>query len=148
VDAPGPETTLDPSDLDALGVMGDVLLALRTHAATTGQAAIATIAAPQGWHRVVVTAQPGGHTVLVVRFADLTPSRATNVGRWVGERGWQTAEDRRGASRTLPPGTDATSAAMEVLAVLTAGGAPASPRRVSAADASGAGVPLEGPPPG
>lgn len=133
---------VDPSDFDAVGVATEVLVSLREHALTTGEAAIATIDAPAGWHRVIVTAQPGGHTVLAVRFVDLTPSRANNVAKWLDVRGWQIDEDARGATRRLPPGTDAMTAAMEVLGVLSAGGAPAAPRAVTAVDATGAAITL------
>lgn len=139
---------VDPSDLDAVGVLGDAVLALRHHALVEGAAAIATVAAPEGWHRVVLTCQPGGHTVVAVRYGDLTRSRANNVGTWLERRGWQVDEDGGGARRRLPPGTDATTVAMDVLAVVTAAGAPADPRTVSAIDADGAPVDLRGLPGG
>jgi hypothetical protein len=133
---------VDPSDLDAVGVLGDVVLAMRHHALVAGTAAIATVHAPEGWHRVVLTCQPGGHTVVGVRFGDLTRSRANNVGTWLERRGWQVDEDGGGARRRLPPGTDAASVAMDVLAVVTAAGAPSDPRTVTAVDAAGGAVDL------
>jgi hypothetical protein len=133
---------VDPSDVDAVGLLGDAVLALRQHALMEGAAAIATVHAPEGWHRVVLTCQPGGHTVLAVRYGDLTRSRANNVGTWLERRGWQVDEDGAGARRRLPPGTDATMAAMDALAVVTAAGAPSDPRTVSAVDADGTPIDL------
>jgi hypothetical protein len=52
-------------------------------------------------------------------------------------RGWQPDEDREGATRTFPPGSEPTDAAFEVLAALTAAGAPAGVRAVTAVDAKG-----------
>jgi len=146
VTEPSSPLTVDPGDLDAVGVLGDVVLALRQHALLVGEAAIATVHAPTGWHRVVVTCQPGGHTVLAVRYGDLTRSRANNVGSWLERRGWQVDEDRGGCRRRLPPGTDATSVAMDALAVVTAAGAPADRRAVSGTGADGTPIDLVAPP--
>ena len=53
------------------------------------------------------------------------------------QRGWDADEDREGATRRFPPGTEHTAVAFEVLEVLTLGGAPADPRTVAVVDADG-----------
>lgn len=142
----GPSTSepvlLDLGDFDAVGVMSDVVVALRAHALDSGVDATATVSAPERWHRAFVTARPGGNMVLGVRYGELTSSRWHNVAKALGGRGWQLDEDGEGATLRFPPGTDATAPAFEVLAVLTVSGAPADTRQVTAADAAGAPVSL------
>lgn len=135
---------LDPDDLDAVGVVTDAIVDLRAHAMATERAAIATVAAPEGWHRVTVQAMPGGHTVLGVRYVDLTKSRTNNVAEALDRRGWQLDEDGQGATHRHPPGTDAMTVAFEILTVVSAAGSPKTPRKVTAVDADGTPVPLGG----
>ena len=137
--------TIDPSDFDAVGVVADAVVNLRAHVMDTSLDTALTVAAPEGWHQVVVTAKPGGSSVLVVRFGELSVSRLRNVAEALGRRGWQTDEDREGATMRQPPGTSATDVAFELLAVLTVAGAPTTPRQATAADA--AGTPIELRPP-
>jgi hypothetical protein len=135
--APPEPLAVDPSDFDAVGVLADAVVNLRAHTLTTGLDAAATISAPDGWHRLVVTNKAGGSTVLVVRFNELSLSRLRNVADALHRRGWQLDEDREGATLRQPPGTPATDVAFEVLAALTAAGAPAEPRTATGADADG-----------
>lgn len=129
--------TIDPEDFDTVGVMSDVVVTLRAHVMATDSDAAATIDAPAGWHHVVMTAKPGGSTVLVVRYGELTVSRLRNVADALSRRGWQLDEDGEGATLRQPPGTPATDVAFEVLAVLSTAGAPTTPRTVTAVDAGG-----------
>ena len=137
--------TIDPTDFDAVGVVADAVVNLRAHVMTTGLDAAMTVAAPEGWHQVVLTAKPGGSSVVVVRYFDLTLSRLRNVAEALTRRGWQLDEDGEGATLRQPPGTTATDAAFEVLAVLTVAGAPTTPRTATGSDASGAELDLRPP---
>ena len=129
--------TLDLGDFDAVGVATDIVVGLRTHAIEHTIDAAATVSAPDGWHRVVITARRSGHVVLGVRYTELSTSRWHNVAGALGRRGWQADEDAEGATHTFPPGSEATSAAFELLAALTQGGAPADVRAVTAVDGQG-----------
>ena len=124
---------LDLTDLDAVGVLTDVIVDLRGHVMDHDSAAVATVAAPEGWHRFTLTAMPGGHLVLGVRFAELTKSRTNNVAEALDRRGWQLDEDGGGATHRHPPGTDAMTIAFEALTLIGAAGAPRTQRRVTAA---------------
>lgn len=126
---------LDLTDLDAVGVLTDVIVDLRGHVMDHGAAAVATVAAPEGWHRFTLTAMPGGHVVLGVRFAELTKSRTNNVAEALDRRGWQLDEDGGGATHRHPPGTDAMTIAFEALTLIGAAGAPRTQRRVTAVGA-------------
>ena len=134
--------TIDPSDFDAVGVLSEVVVSIRAHVMGTDTDAAATIDAPAGWHRVVVTAKPGGSSVLVVRYGELSLSRLRNVAEALQRRGWQLDEDGEGATLRQPPGTPTTDIAFEVLAVLGVAGAPTTPRAVTAVDADGTPVGL------
>ncbi len=134
--------TIDPADFDAVGVLSDAVVNLRAHTMTTDKDVAATISAPEGWHRVVATNKPGGSTVLVVRFGELSMSRLRNVADALHRRGWQLDEDGEGATLRQPPGTPATDVAFEVLAALTVAGAPSDPRTATAVDADGSPVDL------
>lgn len=133
---------LDLGDFDAVGVATEVVLALRRHAIEHDTDAAATIGAPTGWQRLVVTARSSGHLVLGVRYSELSRSRWNNVAGALEKRGWQLDEDLEGATIRFPPGTEATSAAFEVLAATTLSGAPADQRSVTAVDGRGQPVPL------
>lgn len=133
---------LDPADFDAVGVLGAVVVALRVHAIEAGTDAAATVSAPDGWHRVVVTARSSGHLVVGVRYSDLTTSRWHNVADALARRGWQLDEDQEGSTVRFPPGTEPTDAAFEALAALTLAGAPAVVRTVTAVDGHGRAVAL------
>ncbi len=137
--------TIDPTDFDAVGVVADAVVNLRAHVMTTGLDAAMTIAAPEGWHQVVLTAKPGGSSVIVVRYFDLSLSRLRNVAEALTRRGWQLDEDGEGATLRQAPGTTATDAAFEVLAVLTVAGAPTTTRTATGSDASGAELDLRPP---
>jgi hypothetical protein len=128
---------IDPSDFDAVGVLSDVVVTLRAHVMATDTDAGATIDAPEGWHHAKVTAKPGGSSVLVVRYGELSMSRLRNVADALERRGWQLDEDGEGATLRQPPGTPATDVAFELLAVLGVAGAPTSVRSVTAFDADG-----------
>jgi len=80
--------------------------------------------------------------VLSIRYVELRPSRLHNVSSALDRRRWQLDEDGEGATFRLPPGTDPTDTAFEVLAVLTVAGAPAVQRLVAAVDATGTPVDL------
>jgi len=138
--APAP-VELDFADFDAVGIAGEIVLALRRYTLGAGVAAVATVSAPDGWHALLVTARPGGHVELRVRYGGLTASRQHNVWRALAEREWRD-EDGDGWVRRYPPGTDATTVAFEILAALTLAGAPSDTRKVSAVDAAGAPVSL------
>ena len=133
---------IDPPDPDAVGVVNDVVLALRGHVMDHDAAATATVAAPEGWHQVTITAMPGGHVVLGVRFVGLSKSRTNNVAEALDRRGWQLDEDGEGATHRHPPGTDAMTVAFEVLTMVGAAGAPKTTRRITAADTQGTIVPV------
>jgi len=136
---------VDPSDFDAVGVVTDAVVSLRAHVLTREQEAAAVVDGPEGWYSVVVTAKPGGSTVLVVRYGELSLSRLRNVADALHGRGWQLDEDGEGATLRQAPGTPATDTAFELLAVLTLAGAPSSPRTLVGRD--GAGRPLDLRPP-
>jgi hypothetical protein len=133
---------LDLDDFDAVGVAGDAVIALRVHAIERDTDAAATVAAPGGWHRVVVTARQSGHVVLSVRYGELSLSRWNNVAAAIAKRGWDLDEDGEGATRRFPPGTEPATVAFELLAALTLSGAPAGPRTVTAVDGRGEPVDL------
>lgn len=133
---------LDLSDFDAVGLMTDVVVALRSRAIEALVDALATISAPNGWHRVVMTARRTGHVALSIRYTELTPSRRHNVAKSLARRAWQLDEDGDGATRRFPPGTEASAPAFELLSVLTLAGAPADVREVRAVDTSGSPIPL------
>jgi hypothetical protein len=138
--------TVDPSDFDAVGLVSDAVVNLRSHAMTTSLDSAMTVDAPEGWHHVVVTAKAGGSSVIVVRYGPLSLSRLRNVAEALGRRGWQLDEDGEGATLRQPPGTTATDVAFEVLAVLTVAGAPAAPRSATGSDADGTPIDLRPPP--
>lgn len=133
---------LDLGDFDAVGVATEIVLALRRHAIEHDTDAAATVAAPPGWQRLVVTARSSGHLVLGVRYSELSRSRWNNVAGALEKRGWDLDEDVEGATRRYPPGTEATTAAFEVLAAATLAGAPADERQVTAVDGRGEPVDL------
>lgn len=135
---------LDLGDFDAVGVATDIVLALRAHAIEHGCDAAATVDAPAGYQRLVVTARPSGHVVLGIRYSDLGRSRWNNLADALERRGWQLDDDREGATRRYPPGSQASDAAFEALAAVTRSGAPSDVRLVTAVDATGAPVPLGG----
>jgi hypothetical protein len=133
---------IDPQDFDALGVAAEVVHAVRITAIERGIDVVAEVSAPEGRHRLRMTGRPSGHTVLSVRWDELTRSRRNLVAEALGGRGWDVDEDGEGATRRYPPGTEAATVAFEALGVLTIAGAPPEPRAVHARDASGAEVPL------
>jgi hypothetical protein len=133
---------LDLADFDAVGIAGDVVGSVRSHAIEHSVDASATVSAPEGWHRVIVNCSSTGKTLLRVRFTDLTKSRANNVAKALAERGWQTDEDGDGAASRHPSGVEATTIAFDALAALTTGGAPGDVRQVTAFDADGRPIPL------
>ena len=139
--APG-VVEIDLGDFDAVGQTTDLVVALRSHAITAGIDAAATVGAPAGWQRLVVSALPSGHVVLGVRYSDLSRSRWNNVAGALEKRGWQLDEDAEGATRRYPPGSDPADAAFEALAATTLAGAPADVRTVTAVDGNGAPVEL------
>ena len=128
---------IDPGDFDSFGVVADLVLAVRAAVMERGVDVVATVSAPPGRHVLRVVGRPGGHTVLAVRYDDLTLSRRNVLDDALRRRGWDPDEDREGATRRFPPGTEHTAVAFEVLEVITAGGAPAEPRSVTVADANG-----------
>jgi hypothetical protein len=134
--------TVDLADFDAVGILGEVVVAMRVRGIEADTDAAATVSAPDGWHRVVVTARASGHVVVGVRYTALSTSRWHNVAEALARRGWQLDEDQEGATLRFPPGTEPTDAAFEVLAAATVGGAPADVRTVTAVDGHGDGVPL------
>jgi hypothetical protein len=133
---------LDLADFDAVGVASDVVLAVRSHAIAHELDAAATVSAPDGWHQVVVTGRRSGHTVLGVRYSELSASRWNNVAKAMAGRGWDLDDDEEGATRRFPPGTEPSAVAFELLAVAALAGAPSDVRRVTAVDANGDPVPL------
>jgi hypothetical protein len=142
-DAPAGSVTIDPGDFDAVGVLGEVVVALRRHALERDVDVVAMVSAPPGRHRLTINARPGGHVVLGVRYVDLSLSRLNVVAEALGRRGWDLDEDADGATYRFPPGTEHTTVAFEALAVLTVGGTPPVPRAVIATDAAGAPVRLD-----
>ena len=48
---------VDLSDFDAVGIVSDILVSLRAHTMPTSADTAATVSAPDGWHRVVMTAR-------------------------------------------------------------------------------------------
>jgi hypothetical protein len=136
-------TTIDPGDFDSFGVVADLVVAVRGHALERGVDVIATISAPPGRHQLRIVGRPGAHVVLAVRYDDLTLSRRNVLAEALQQRGWDADEDREGATRRFPPGTEHTAVAFEVLEVITAGGAPAEPRTVTVIDANGTPVVID-----
>jgi hypothetical protein len=127
-----PPALLDLGDFDAVGVASDLVDTVRQRAITADRDIAATVSAPDGWHRVVVTGRRSGHVVLALRFSELTNSRWHNIERALRERGgWDPDDDAEGVTRRYPPGTEATTVAFELLAVLTLAGAPADTRTVT-----------------
>jgi len=137
--------TIDPTDFDAVGVVSDAIVNLRAAVMDSSLDTAMTVAAPDGWHQVVVTAKPGGSSVLVVRYGALTLSRLRNVAEALTRRGWQLDEDGEGATLRLAPGTPAIDVGFELLAVLTVAGAPTAPRTATGALADGTPVELRPP---
>lgn len=136
---------VDLADFDAVGIVSEVLVSLRAHTMVTSGDTAATLSAPDGWHRVVMTSRESGHVVLGVRYERLSTSRLKNVAGALASRGWQLDDDGEGATIRFPPGTDATSPAFELLAAATLSGAPSDVRTVTATDATGAPVDLDPP---
>ena len=136
---------LDLGDFDAIGVATDLVISLRTTAIQHETDAAATVSAPDGWHRLVVTARHSGHVVLGIRYSDLTRSRVHNLSRALHQREWDLDEDDDGVTRRYPPGTEASTAAFEIVAVLSLAGAPADIREVTAVDGTGAPIDLTPP---
>ena len=145
-DVPGP-VAVDLADFDAVGIVTEILVTLRAHTMLTSSDTAATLSAPDGWHRVVMTSRESGHVVLGVRYDRLTTSRLKNVASTLAGRGWQLDEDGEGATVRFPPGTDATTPAFELLAAATLSGAPSDVRSVTASDATGTPVDLHPPDP-
>jgi len=135
--------TVDPGDFDSFGVVADLVLAVRAAVMERGVDVVATISAPPGRHLVRIVGRPGGHTVLAVRYDDLTLSRRNVLAEALATRGWDADEDREGATRRFPPGTEHTAVAFEVLEVLTLGGAPADRRSVTVIDGNGDPIALD-----
>jgi hypothetical protein len=111
-------------------VAGELVAVVRARAIETEADVAVAVSAPPGWHRLVVAGRRSGHLVLGVRYGELTASRLHNVAGALADRGWQLDEDGEGATLRHPPGTDATTIAFEVLAVLTLAGAPADTRQI------------------
>lgn len=128
---------LDLADFDALGVATALVDVVRSHAIERELDVAATVSAPDGWHRVVVTGRRSGHLVLSLRYDELTRSRWHNVAGAVAKRNWDLDDDGEGSTCRFPPGTEASAAAFELLAVLVLGGAPADVRHATALDATG-----------
>jgi hypothetical protein len=143
-DDAGP-VTVDLADFDAVGIVSDILVSLRAHTMATAADTAATVSAPDGWHRVVMTARDSGHVVLGVRYEPLSTSRLKNVADALAGRGWQLDDDGEGATIRFPPGTDATTPSFELLAAAVLSGAPSDERTVTAVD--GAGTPVDLRPP-
>lgn len=122
---------LDLADFDALGVAASLVDTVRTRAIEQESDVAASVSAPEGWHRVVVTGRGSGHLVLSVRYDPLTTSRLHNVTGALAQRDWDLDDDGEGSTYRFPPGTDAATAAFELLAALTLGGAPRDVRTIS-----------------
>ena len=133
---------LDLGDFDAVGVATDIVVALRAHAIEHGVDAAATVSAPSGWQRLVVTARPSGHVVLGIRYSDLGRSRWNNLADALARRGWQLDDDGEGSTRRYPPGSQPSDAAFEALSAVTLAGSPSDVRTVDAVDGAGRPVPL------
>jgi hypothetical protein len=131
------QVVIDLADFDAVGIASDIVLAVRTQAIERGVDVAATVSAPEGWHRVVATGRSSGHLVLGVRFSELSTSRWHNIAEALRVRDWEQDEDREGATTRFPPGTEASTAAFELLAALSVGGAPTDVRTVTALAADG-----------
>lgn len=141
-DPPEPRPVLvDLADFDAVGIVTEVLVSLRAHTMAIGADSAATVSAPPGWHRAVMTARESGHVVLSVRYDELSTSRLKNVADALDRRGWQLDDDGEGSTSRFPPGTDASTPAFELLAALTLSGAPSDIRTVTATD--GTGTPID-----
>lgn len=123
-------TAIEPADFDAIGVMTDLVVALRAQAFEREADAVGSVSAPPGRHRLNVIARGGGHVVLSVRYDELSLSRRNVIAGALARRSWDLDEDTEGATRRYPPGTDATTVAFEALAVLTLGGVRADPRTI------------------
>ncbi|MGZ4710544.1 MAG: hypothetical protein ACXWBN_17555 [Acidimicrobiales bacterium] len=136
---------VDLADFDAVGIVSEILVSVRAHSLATSADTAATVSAPDGWHRAVMTARDSGHVVLGVRYDRLSTSRLKNVADALARRGWQLDDDGEGATIRFPPGTDATTPAFELLAALTVWGAPSDVRSVTATDRTGAPVDLHPP---
>lgn len=128
---------VDIGDFDAVGAFSDLFITLREKVMMSDSESSAVISAPAGWHGVVVTAKPGGSTVLICRFNNLSLSRLRNVADALVRRGWLLDEDREGATLRMAPGTTTTDVAFEVLAALGTAGAPSGEREVVLRDARG-----------
>ena len=87
-----------------MGIAGAVVDVVRSQAITRGVDVAATVSAPSGWHRVVVTGRQSGHVVLSVRYPSLTTSRRHNLDDALAKRGWDLDEDNEGATHRIPPG--------------------------------------------
>jgi hypothetical protein len=133
---------IDLADFDAVGIASDVVLAVRMQSIERGIDVAATVSAPEGWHRVVATGRPSGHLVLGVRFSELSTSRWHNVAEAFRQREWDQDEDHEGVTTRFPPGTEASTAAFELLAAVSVGGAPTDERTVIAVAADGEPVDL------
>jgi hypothetical protein len=136
---------LDLGDFDAVGIAGEIVAAVRAHAIEHELDVAATVAAPDGWHRVVVTGRRSGHAVLSVRYSELSASRWHNVAHALAARGWDLDDDEEGATLRYPPGTEPSTVAFELLAAATLAGAPSDVRQVTALDSKGDPVPLTPP---
>ena len=139
---PAAPLAVDLADFDAVGILGAAVVALRVRSIEADTDAAATIDAPEGWHRVVITARSSGHVVVAVRYTPLSTSRWHNAAEALARRGWQLDEDQEGATMRFPPGTEPTDAAFEALAAATVAGAPADVRTMTAVDGAGAPVDL------
>jgi len=128
---------VDIGDFDAVGVLSDLFVTLREKVMLSEVEASAIFSAPDGWHVVVVTAKPGGSTVLICRFHQLSLSRLRNVADALVRRGWLLDEDREGATLRMAPGTTTTDVAFEVLAALVTAGAPSGEREIELRDGQG-----------
>jgi len=137
-----PPLVLDLGDFDAVGVATELIITLRVHAIEHEVDAAARVAAPDGWHQVVVTARHSGHVVIGVRYSDLSRSRWHNISGALERREWDLDDDEDGATKRFPPGTEATMAAFEVLAAITVAGAPVDQREVTAVDGHGTAIDL------
>jgi len=140
---PSPESVLvDLSDFDAVGIVGDVVVSVRSHAIESATDTSATVSAPDGWHAVVINCSSTGNVVLRARFEQLSRSRVNNVSKALIAKGWQIDEDQGGASSRQAPGTEATTVAFEILAALTVAGAPSDTRSVIGRDGTGSEIAL------
>ncbi len=123
-------TSVDLGDFDALSVMTDLIIELRSRSITSGQAAI-VIDAPSGWHRLTLTVSATGHGLARIVSDDLTTSRRHNVTRALLGNGWTEDEGRESMYLRLVPGTQAGELAFDLLAALGAGGAPSGIRALT-----------------